>query len=294
MIRLAIATILGAALAGSVRPETAAARTPPAVNAPLSVNAPRPGAGDGSLCEVAIARIERSAQLPPLLLGAIGRVESGRVEPRTARVAPWPWSINVAGQDRVFETKAEAVAAVQAVQAAGTRSVDVGCMQINLMYHPAAFVSLDEAFDPEANVVYAAGFLNRLFTQAGDWRRAAAAYHSQTPGLGEDYVRRVIASWPLAGRYGYSAADRPEWPDAARAAAPPVDPLARFSHDYTPEFRRRLAQAAADRARRVAQGMAPSVLPPHSNAPPAMPSPHSNAPRANLVRLAGLRSEGVR
>ena len=181
---------------------------------------------DGALCEAAIAHTERSAHTPPQLLTAIGIVESGRAQPRTGRVAPWPWSINVGGQGRMFETRAEAVATVQALQVAGTQSIDVGCMQVNLMYHPDAFASIDQAFEPEANVVYAAGFLSRLFVQTGDWRRAAAAYHSQTPGLSEDYARRVIASWPLAARYGYFPADEAAPPRPVEAAA---DPLARFA-----------------------------------------------------------------
>ncbi len=229
-------------------------------------------AWDGALCEAAIARTEKSAHTPPQLLTAIGIVESGRVEPRTARVTPWPWSINVGGQGRMFETRADAVAAVQALQAAGTQSIDVGCMQVNLMYHPDAFASIDQAFEPAANVVYAAGFLGRLFVQTGDWRRAAGAYHSQTPGLSEDYARRVIASWPLAARYGYFPTDD-ALPPPVEAAA---DPLARFAPTATPEFRQRLAQAAKDRARLVALGVLP--------APPTQ-----LATRPAALRLASLR-----
>lgn len=208
---------------------------------------PAAAAADGALCEAAITAVEKSVALPPLLLRAIGLVESGRADPRTSRVTPWPWSINIAGQDRVFETKAAAIAAVQAAQAAGTQSIDVGCMQVNLMYHPAAFATLDAAFDPRANVVYAAGFLGLLYAQTGDWRRAAAAYHSQTPALSEPYAQRVIASWPLAGRYGYRAGPVPAALD---------DPGA--GHAYTPEFRSYLARAAADRARWAAMGLVPA------------------------------------
>ena len=46
------------------------------------------------------------------------------------------------------QTRQQAVAAVQALQARGVRSIDVGCLQVNLMYHPIAFASLDDAFDP--------------------------------------------------------------------------------------------------------------------------------------------------
>ena len=64
--------------------------------------------------------------------------------------------MNAEGQGFYYDTKVEAVAAVRAMQARGIRSIDVGCMQVNLMFHPDAFVSLDEAFDPMANARYAA------------------------------------------------------------------------------------------------------------------------------------------
>ena len=100
--------------------------------------------------------------MPAHLLAAISRVESGRRDPATGAVHPWPWSVNAEGQGASYDTKAEAVAAVRAMQANGVRSIDVGCGQINLMYHPDAFPSLELAFDPQANAAYAAKFLKEL------------------------------------------------------------------------------------------------------------------------------------
>ncbi len=113
-------------------------------------------------CEVAIATVEREAGLPPRLLAAIARVESGRRDPATGTVEPWPWTINAEGRGSFFPDKAAAIAAVRSLQAQGMRSIDIGCMQINLRYHPSAFASLEEAFDPLANARYAARFLNEL------------------------------------------------------------------------------------------------------------------------------------
>ena len=67
----------------------------------------------------------------------------------------------------------QAIAAVKALQARGVRSIDVGCMQINLSYHPHAFRDLDQAFDPHANAAYAERFLTQLYRrkprlEAGD------------------------------------------------------------------------------------------------------------------------------
>src|SRR5690242_7431953 len=88
---------------------------------------PPPAPSPGGLCRTAIAAAERSWRLPAGLLPAIGRVESGRPDPQTGRVQSWPWTINAEGVGRFFETKEQAIAAVQALQARGVRSIDVGC-----------------------------------------------------------------------------------------------------------------------------------------------------------------------
>src|SRR5271168_2999505 len=86
----------------------------PARAEPL-VAAPVPGA----LCRSAIAAAEQAGAIPPLLMAAIGRVESGRRDPVSFAVAPWPWTINADGEGRFYDTKAEAIAAVRALQARG-------------------------------------------------------------------------------------------------------------------------------------------------------------------------------
>ena len=152
-----------------------------------------------ALCESAIVSAEYGERLPPRLLAAIATVESGRLDARTGGIRPWPWTINVEGAGQFFASKADAVAAVRALQAQGVRSIDVGCMQISLLYHPAAFASLEAAFDPRGNAAYAARFLNSLYAASGDWLRATGAYHSETPALGEAYRAMVLARWERPG-----------------------------------------------------------------------------------------------
>jgi hypothetical protein len=158
---------------------------------------PPPPATPYDECEAAIGAAERAQAIPPRILPAIGRVESGRPDPaEKGRVRPWPWTIDVEGQGQSFATKEEAVAAVQALQARGVRSIDVGCMQVNLLQHSDAFASLDAAFDPTTNAAYGARFLAALFRQTGNWPMAVADYHSQTPELGIPYQQRVMAGLP--------------------------------------------------------------------------------------------------
>lgn len=152
-------------------------------------------ASSSRLCSAAITATEAALQIPKGLLHAIGLVESGRFDGALGRAAPWPWVINVAGQDRVFDSKEQAIAATAALQAQGVRSIDVGCVQVNLMWHPDAFASLDEAFEPATNVAYGGRFLRSLYAGLHSWDSAAGAYHSQTPTVAQPYRDRVMARW---------------------------------------------------------------------------------------------------
>jgi len=159
---------------------------------PLSPTASSPG----EQCRIAIGAAERGHGVPPQLLASIGRVESGRRDPGTGTWGAWPWTINAEGQGSYFDTKAEAIQAVQALQGRGVRSIDVGCMQVNLMHHPNAFPNLDMAFEPSVNADYAARFLIELHDQTGDWTKATADYHSANPEEGGPYAAKVISVWP--------------------------------------------------------------------------------------------------
>lgn len=194
---------------------------PAAARATAPFGAAPSGAEPGQLCRAATAAVEREAGLPPRLLAAMARVESGRRDPETGRFHPWPWTINAEGRGSFFPTKAAAIAGVQALQAQGVRSIDVGCMQINLRHHPHAFANLEEAFDPTANARYAARFLKELQATRGDWMRSASHYHSQTPELAEAYRARIAAALDAEGAVPPPAAP----PTMVAAAAPaPAQP----------------------------------------------------------------------
>ncbi len=92
--------------------------------------------------------------------------------------------------------------AVAAMRAAGMQSIDVGCMQINLRAHPAAFASIDDAFDPAANADYAARFLRDLL------QRPASS-------IGDDVLS--LAHPGIRGRLRKAAA-RPHAPAGRRPA----------------------------------------------------------------------------
>jgi soluble lytic murein transglycosylase-like protein len=161
-------------------------------------------AGDWARCRAAIAAAEPRSGIPAGLLAGIALVESGQRNPRTGGIDPWPWAYNVGGEGHSPPSKAAAMAEVAALQARGVRSIDVGCMQVNLMHHPTAFANLEEAFDPAANLRYAMRFLRDLQASSGDWGTAIARYHSGEVERGAAYSRRVAlarmgAAWNTGG-----------------------------------------------------------------------------------------------
>ena len=168
--------------------------------APLKPDLSHSSAADpATACETAVASAGLSQRLPSGLLQAISRTESGRNDPVTGRLRAWPWTINAEGEGRFFATRQHAIDAVKTLWARGVQSIDVGCMQINLLYHPHAFASLEQAFDPRANALYAACFLTTLYAASKDWGPAIAAYHSESPVRGDAYRVLVLAHWQNPG-----------------------------------------------------------------------------------------------
>lgn len=168
----------------------------------LSMPASAQDAGIGAELECLrfIQSQERAYRIPQGLLTAISLAESGRPAGPNDQLHAWPWTINVNGRGRFFDTKEEAVAETRRLLDAGERSIDVGCMQINLRYHPNAFQTMEDAFDPATNVAYGAKFLSELHGLQGSWSKAVERYHSSDDGRREQYRERVLALWNTEAR----------------------------------------------------------------------------------------------
>jgi hypothetical protein len=167
------------------------------VSATLNQAAGQPPPEDATLaCQRAATRSERDWHLPAGLLAAIGTVESGRPAPAGMFPIIWPWTINAEGRGFYQPSKAAAVGMVRALQLRGVRVIDVGCFQVDLFYHPYAFASLADAFDPDANARAAARILSLGRLSSTGWDGAISAYHSAWPLLGAIYLQKVLAVWP--------------------------------------------------------------------------------------------------
>ncbi|MDD9905997.1 MAG: transglycosylase SLT domain-containing protein [Rhodospirillaceae bacterium] len=145
----------------------------------------------GQLCTQAIRTQEKRSGIPNRLLEAIASVESGRWNRETGVNIAWPWTVTAEGAGKFYPSRRAAIAAVEALQRRGIRNIDVGCMQINLGYHPDAFRSLNHAFDPSTNVAYAAKFLKELRIQRRSWDKAMRYYHSSDPKRQRYYGDKV-------------------------------------------------------------------------------------------------------
>ena len=145
-------------------------------------------------CEKIANRIESETNLPIHLLSSISRVEAGR-KLSSGEVKGWPWSINHAGKGLYFETKKGALKYLKNAVSNGSKNIDVGCMQLNYRWHKGAFSSLDEMFDPEKNIQYAAKFVKELYGRHQNWKDVIKHYHSNKKKFNVPYYQKVSKVW---------------------------------------------------------------------------------------------------
>ncbi len=130
--------------------------------------------------------------IPPGLMTAIARVESGRSS--DGSFSAWPWTLNQGGDGTWHDSRSAAAAALEALLAQGITNVDIGCMQLNWRWHGHAFPDAATMLDPKRNTAHAARFLADLFAETGDWTEAVARYHSRDPDRGAAYAARVAGA----------------------------------------------------------------------------------------------------
>lgn len=157
----------------------------------FAVILPLAATASGNLCDIAAQKAAQNYDVPLDLMLAITRVETGRNQ--SGVMAPWPWAVNYGGQGAFYPTAAAAEDQVAQAMAEGRSNIDIGCFQINLHWHGAAFNSITHMFEPNENADYAARFLQELKARHGSWEAAAGAYHSNRPETAESYLAKVSA-----------------------------------------------------------------------------------------------------
>ena len=147
------------------------------------------------ICARAVTAAENEYRLPKRLLTAVSLTESGHWHKEKQKMIAWPWTVYAEGRGRYLPSKAAAITEVKMLKAKGVENIDVGCMQINLYYHPEAFEDLEAALDPEKNTIYAAKLLKSLREDSRSWNVAIAHYHSRNHKYNVPYRQKVLKIW---------------------------------------------------------------------------------------------------
>jgi len=150
---------------------------------------------NSSLCNRYFPIYEHKYHMPSNMLRAISVTESGRWSKFSNKSVAWPWTINVNGKGYHFKSRSKAIAKVKEYMKKGKTSIDVGCMQINLKYHPDAFTNLNQAFEPRYNIAYAAKFLNDKYKRNSSWETSIRHYHNIHKVYSDKYITRVYDNW---------------------------------------------------------------------------------------------------
>lgn len=133
--------------------------------------------------------------VPPDILYAVAMVESQtRIGEGESR--PWPWTLNNAGTPYRFQNAQQTVDAIEKLLASGKRNIDVGLMQVNLIYHGHRFHTYADAVNPEYNLSAAAQILKHEYKRCkNDWWCAVGNYHSYRTENAERYRKKVRYEW---------------------------------------------------------------------------------------------------
>lgn len=139
----------------------------------------------------------------PIFYAVILQESKRRVAgPRGEETLAWPWTINHRGKAFFFSGRKQAVAYARDILANGDEHFDVGYGQINWFYHKDRFDSLEEAFDPIANLVQAATILQEQKSrpECATWALAIGCYHrpgrrSKDLKIAHKYALSVVGIW---------------------------------------------------------------------------------------------------
>jgi soluble lytic murein transglycosylase-like protein len=147
------------------------------------------------VCEQQMTRAAEVYDIPLQILYSVGLTETG------SRGTLNPYDMNVDGRAVHSSNLDEALARFALERSRGAKLIDIGCMQINHHWHASHFSSLEEMFDPEHNVQYAASYLKSLRREAGSWTLAVARYNAGpgNPQAQRTYVCAVIANMVASG-----------------------------------------------------------------------------------------------
>lgn len=131
--------------------------------------------------------------VPADVLYAMAVTESGLY--REGTVSPWPWTLNIEGQAKRYDSREAMFDGLMAALRGGRSSVDIGLMQVNWYWQYDKLSSPWTITDPTVNLKAGASILKAHYQDTGDWWEAVGRYHrpSQEP-------KHKLAAVQYAGR----------------------------------------------------------------------------------------------
>ncbi len=116
-------------------------------------------------------------KIPSTVLYGIAYAESGKkIKPGVYK--PWPWTLNVAGVARRYPTRVAAYKGLMFFLKRGIKSIDIGLMQVNWLYHHKKLGTPWQALEPVNNTRTGAYILREEYLIAKNWKTAIGRYHS--------------------------------------------------------------------------------------------------------------------
>jgi len=152
--------------------------------------------------------VARYVGVPLPILYAMSQAESGQL--RNGRFAPWPWTLNIAGEAKRYANRQAMFEGLMVALRAGELRIDVGPMQINWYWQFQVLGSPWRITDPAVNIKIGAQILKSHYRQSGDWWEAVGRYHRPADGpenrrIADTYRQRVRHFYQKANLAGGDA-----------------------------------------------------------------------------------------
>lgn len=171
-------------------------------------------------CRDLILEAEKRNNIPTGLLLAVAMTESGM------KGQPNPLALNIAGRSYFGDSIENVARIVQSNLNRGIKSIDVGCMQINLKYHGNRFPSFHSLLNNDTNVAYGAWYLSSNASKRGSWFEGVMDYHNKTmPARRRWYGCVVWNNWLKITRSSEQrlTCGRPPTGSSTASQAPPIN-----------------------------------------------------------------------
>lgn len=141
-------------------------------------------------CDAIVEQAAQKFDVPAGLMSAMSRVLLEQSDTRQM-VQTTPWAIKQGAHVLTFETAADMEAELENLILNGDEDLNLGCMQLNLIWHGDHFHSLQDMMHPTKSADYAAKVLSELYKEHGSWQKTIRAFHGPATDT-QEYVNSVL------------------------------------------------------------------------------------------------------